>query len=92
MLGYRYLTRIPDGENVGAAFFPAPDNYMQLVRQTGGGIFSLKAFVGKNSKAKKAIPRTMKMAIGRQVREILSACKECSCHGCRIVERERCFQ
>ena len=88
--GMRYHVRLPGGESFNTIRFPPPDDYMPLIKETGGAIFTLKAFVSNHSKWSKALPISISKALGMQIEQDQTRCKICKCDVCKNVRRERC--
>lgn len=81
----RYNVRLPEGQNIGRVTFPTPDDYMPLVKESGGAIFILKAFVLADRKWISSIPTAITKAIRLQIERDQKICKECKCNTCKNV-------
>lgn len=88
--GKRYHVREPLGEDFPNVSFPPPDDYIPLVKQSRGAVFTLKAFTKNSAKLTKALPITLSSAVKLQAKIDQNQCKECMCGICKNVLNEIC--
>jgi len=80
--GHRYHVRLPKGERIGSIQFPPPDDYMPLVKETGGAVFTLKALTSSRSIWSKSTGIAIGKAISLQINRDQTLCKTCYCNRC----------
>lgn len=91
--GKRYHIREPLGRDFGRLNFPSPDDYIPLVKQSRGAVFTLKAFVQNNVKWNKSLPLSLSKVLTQQIVKDQNQCKACTCEGreCKDVIDQRCL-
>lgn len=80
--GHRYHVRLPKGERIGSIQFPPPDDYMPLVKETGGAVFTLKALTSSRTIWSKSTGIAIGKAISLQINRDQKLCKTCYCNRC----------
>ncbi|XP_065667671.1 uncharacterized protein LOC101240168 isoform X3 [Hydra vulgaris] len=88
--GMRYLNRLPKGEKHSSVQFPPPDDYMPLIKQSQGAVFTLKAFVSNLPIWEKSWYIALSSALQLQIARDRKLCKECDCRFCKNVKNEEC--
>ncbi|XP_066921867.1 uncharacterized protein [Clytia hemisphaerica] len=88
--GRRYYVREPLGRDSPRTRFPKQDDYIPLVKQSRGAVFTLKAFLNGNSKWSKALPFSVSKVISLQSKTDQHQCKECACAKCKDVNNQQC--
>ena len=86
----RYHVREPLGQDLPRVSFPPSDDYIPLVKQTRGAVFTLKAFLRNNAKWSKALPISISKVLSMQARIDQNQCKECVCGKCKDVINRLC--
>lgn len=91
--GKRYHIREPLGQSYRRLNFPSPDDYIPLVKQSRGAVFTLKAFGQKSVKWSKALPLSLSKVLTQQIMKDQKQCKVCTCKGrnCKDVIDQRCL-
>lgn len=89
--GKRYHVREPLGQNFRQLQFPNSDDYIPLVKQSNGAVFTLKAFVSQKSKWTKALPLSVNEVLSSQLKMDQKQLKDCSGDGrCKNVANNGC--
>jgi len=88
--GKRYHVREPLGQDFSGVPFPPADDYIPLVKQTRGAVFTLKAFIRNHAKWSKALPVSITKVLSLQTKMDQNQCKECVCGKCKDVLNELC--
>jgi len=87
----RYHVRMPEGEEFSRGIsFPPTDDYIPYVKQTGGAVFTLKAFTTKDDAWSKALPSSVTRILQKQIDKDVNQCKNCNCLDCKNVDRREC--
>ena len=91
--GKRYHIREPLGQDFRRLNFPSPDDYIPLVKQSRGAVFTLKAFIQNNAKWSKALPLSLSKVLTQQIAKDQKQCKACTCEerDCKDVINQRCL-
>ena len=75
----RYHLKIPKGERLRNLLLHTSDDYVPIVKESGGAIMTVKGVVSSNEKWIKAFPISLKEIILNQIKRDGIACKSCSC-------------
>ena len=75
----RYHLKIPRGERLRNLAFRATDDYTPIIKESGGGIMTIKALISSNEKWMKAFPVSFNHIILKQIRNDKRRCKSCRC-------------
>jgi len=76
----RYHLKIPRGERLRSLIFPTSDDYVPIVKESGGAVMTVKGLLSSsNEKWVKAFPISLRQIILNQIKKDGRACKSCSC-------------
>ena len=75
----RYHLKIPKGERLRNIPFHTSDDYVPIVKESGGALMTVRGLVSKNEKWIKAFPISLREIILNQIKNDGIACKSCSC-------------
>ena len=75
----RYHLKIPRGERLRNLAFRTADDYIPIIKESGGGIMTIKALISSNEKWMKAFPVSFNHIMLKQIRNDKRRCKSCRC-------------